>query len=92
LGSQTAVDWSTSFYQYTNRLAHLYFLRALNHIPAYLVFIYFINDLETGGPKSKEAWEASLKVLPTRLGLKEHRLSPYILECFEDLPSPKSSV
>jgi len=35
LGIIKEVDWSSKFYQYTNRLAHLCFLRSQN-IPAYL--------------------------------------------------------
>lgn len=31
LGSQTEVEWANRFYQYSNRLAHLYFLRELNN-------------------------------------------------------------
>jgi hypothetical protein len=33
LHSTTKHDWTSTFYQYTNRLAHLYLLRALNEIP-----------------------------------------------------------
>ncbi|GAH84900.1 unnamed protein product, partial [marine sediment metagenome] len=35
LNSSDEADWSRRFYQYTNRLAHLYFLRVLNKLPAY---------------------------------------------------------
>ena len=30
VNSKAPVDWSTNFYQYSNRLAHLYFLREMN--------------------------------------------------------------
>lgn len=46
------IDWSGPFYQYTNRLAHLYYLRVLNEIPAYLIFTYFIGDTSVDGPKN----------------------------------------
>src|SRR5687767_14622421 len=36
VGSRAEADWSTTYYQYTNRLAHLYLLRTLNRIPACL--------------------------------------------------------
>jgi hypothetical protein len=38
------IDWSGKFYQYTNRLAHLYFLRVKLKKPTFLVNIYFIGD------------------------------------------------
>ncbi len=34
VGSRADADWCTTYYQYTNRLAHLSFLRTLNRIPA----------------------------------------------------------
>ena len=37
-------DWTQCFYQYANRLAHLYLLRELNGIDAKLAFVYFVND------------------------------------------------
>ena len=62
LGVKSHLDWSTPFYQYTNRLAHLYFLRELNKLPAYLVFVYFINDPDMHGPSTKEEWQGALKL------------------------------
>ena len=44
LGVTSETDWSQCFYQYANRLAHLYLLRELNKINACLVFVYFLND------------------------------------------------
>jgi len=35
--------WDSPFYQYANRLAHLYFLRQLNGLDAYLLFLYFAD-------------------------------------------------
>jgi hypothetical protein len=41
-GSEGLVDWSKTFYQYANRLAHLHLLRSQNdNIRAHLVFVYF---------------------------------------------------
>jgi hypothetical protein len=37
------IDWKCGFYQYANRLAHLYFLEKMQK-EAYLVFLYFIGD------------------------------------------------
>jgi len=35
--------WHAPFYQHANRLAHLHYLRGLNGLDAYLVFIYFAD-------------------------------------------------
>jgi len=75
-------DWSGTFYQYTNRLAHLYYLRILNRIPAYLVYVYFIGDETVSGPKSIEEWKAAITVMKKHLGVEKHKLSKYIAEIF----------
>ena len=80
------LDWSSYFYQYTNRLAHLYYLRIKNNIPAFLVFVYFINDKTVEGPKTKEEWRGALKLLHGYLGLKKNnKLDDYILNVFIDV-------
>jgi len=79
------VDWSGTFYQYTNRLAHIYFLRKLNKLPAYLVFVYFIGDDSVSGPKSMEEWKAALTVMKSYLGLSTHKLAKYMAEVFVDV-------
>ncbi len=75
-------DWAGTFYQYTNRLAHLYYLRKLNRVPAYLVFVYFIGDESVSGPKTIEEWKAALIVMKKHLGTGKHKLSKYIAEIF----------
>jgi hypothetical protein len=79
------VDWSGTFYQYTNRLAHLYFLRALNKLSANLIFVYFIGDDSVSGPKSVEEWNAALILMKKYLGLSTHKLAKYIAEVFIDV-------
>ena len=78
-------DWSGTFYQYTNRLAHLYFLRTLNNLPAYLVFVYFTGDDSVSGPKSIKEWNAALMVMKRYLCASTHKLSKYIAEVFIDV-------
>lgn len=85
LNSGADVDWSHRFYQYTNRLAHLYFLRLLNKLPAYLVFVYFVNDIEQKGPTSVPEWEGALKLLHSYFGLGRHKLQNYICDIFIDV-------
>ena len=38
---KSEADWTQCFYEYANRLAHLYLLRELNGIDAKLAFVYF---------------------------------------------------
>jgi hypothetical protein len=73
-GSRSAADWSGRGYQYTNRLAHLYFLRNLNRIPAYLVFVHFLNATDMGGPTTVEEWAGAIRLLHAMLGIDERRL------------------
>jgi len=85
LNSNSEHDWTLTFYQYTNRLAHLYLLRALNKVPAYLVFVYFVNDKEMNGPKSIDEWNGALSLLTSYLGIGRHRLKKYIADIFIDV-------
>lgn len=85
LAPKSAVDWAHTFYQYANRLAFLYFLRRLNHVPAHLILVYFVNALDVKGPTSRAEWEAALTLMYAALGLpKRHRLSPFIHNVFVD--------
>jgi hypothetical protein len=85
LHSNSGHDWSSVFYQYTNRLAHLYLLRALNEVPAYLIFLYFVNDKEMNGPKSVDEWIGAISLLKSYLGVSWHRLDKYVAEIFIDV-------
>lgn len=80
------IDWSGTFYQYTNRIAHLYYLRVLNEINAFLVNIYFLNDDSVKGfAKSEEEWNAALTIVKSYLGIpKKHKLSKYMIDVFID--------
>lgn len=84
MGAESTCDWTGTFYQYANRLAHLYLLRELNEIPAWLVLVCFTNDREMGGPATSDEWDAAMQVLKGALGLRKHRLSRYVLEVFLD--------
>ena len=74
LSAETSSDWSRTFYQYANRLAHLYLLHRVNGIDAWLVFVYFVGDGDVGGPDSEAEWKAAIQVLHGALGLKDHPL------------------
>lgn len=84
--------WSLKYYQYTNRLAHLYFLRQ-EGIDAYLIFVYFIGDESVSGPKQESEWGPAIMEMKSVLGLpKIHKLSPYILDVFIDVHEITNSV
>ena len=77
------LDLTKGFYQYLNRLAHLYFLRTLSDVPAYLVFVYFVND-HTHIPATKDEWNGALQLMHAILGTHRHALSKYVIEVFID--------
>lgn len=71
-GSSGCADWSGTFYQYTNRLAHLYFFRKLYNIDAYLAFIYFTHAPDITQPPMEIEWRAALRVVRKYLGIRNH--------------------
>ena len=44
LKAKPRLEWTTGFYQYANRLAHLFFLREIAEVRAYLINICFLHD------------------------------------------------
>jgi hypothetical protein len=74
VGSRAAADWCEAYYQYTNRLAHLHYLRTLNRIPAFLIFVYFLNDSSMEGPATAEEWAGALRLAHAQLGVDRRRL------------------
>ncbi len=94
LHSSAEADWTRCFYQYTNRLAHLYLLRELNDPDAHLLYIDFIGDREVGGPSTRSEWESAILLLGSFLGHRatgpwKHPLSPFILRAFIDVKDPQ---
>lgn len=87
LAPRTTVSWSGTFYQYTNRIAHLYFLRTLNRANVRLVFLYFVGDADVDGPTSRSEWEGAIKVTEAYLGLRRHKLSRVVHHAFVDVGS-----
>jgi hypothetical protein len=85
LGSGSHVDWSSCFYQYTNRLAHLYLLRTLNDIEAWLINIYFVGDEDMDGPRSVEEWNGAIRLMKSHLGLGRHSLRNFDISLFFDV-------
>ena len=86
LSVSDSIDWTGTFYQYVNRIAHLYYLREKNQIKARLLFIYFINDVTVRGPKTKDEWLGAIQTMECYLGLaKKHKLRKYIYDIFIDV-------
>ena len=78
-------DWSSHFYQYTNRLAHLHFLRK-SGVDARLLLVGFIGDTDMGGPKTAAEWKTVYRVADHALGLSaRHPLSAFIHHIHPDV-------
>ena len=82
---KSETDWTSCFYQYANRLAHLYFLRELNGIDAALVFVYFTGDTTVPGVDTvtREGWEAAIRLATNHLGIRLS--SPWVRENVVDV-------
>ena len=85
LAPRAQVDWSGTFYQYANRVAHLHFLRVRNRVPAHLVFVYFLNASDVRGPSERAEWEGAIRLVEGYLGLGRHRLARYVHKVFVDV-------
>jgi hypothetical protein len=69
LGVEGDADWTGEFYQYANRLAHLYFFLQAG-IPAWLVNVYFLGDPHfSDSPATPKEWEGALAQLKAKLCL-----------------------
>jgi hypothetical protein len=67
LGVAAEADWVGNLYQSANRYAHLYFLRVIAGVDAFLTNVYFIND-----PHSRttmQDWTAAVREVKQQLGL-----------------------
>ena len=64
--------WESPFYQYANRLAHLYFAHQLNGLDAYLLFLYFADAPDVPRPPNPctvEQWQGAIRLTEKCLGL-----------------------
>ena len=78
-------DWSGTYYQYTNRLAHLYVLRELNGIPAHLLFVDFVNAADVDGPTSAAEWHEAIAACHRHLALPLDPPLPHVAHVFVDV-------
>lgn len=79
-GVPESADWLGSLYQFANRLAHVYFLRELNGIPAWLANLCIIDD-PTWKATSRDAWTAHMPTMRERLGFGDRRI-PWVRDVF----------
>lgn len=68
LGVDASSDWFTRYYQTANRLAHLYFLREIAKVPAWLANVYFVEDI-SHKPTTRAAWDKEIGEVEKHLGL-----------------------
>jgi len=73
-------EWSGRLYQYANRLAHVFFLREVCHVQAWLVNLLFTDD-PTTKPTKKEEWVMALPAIKVDLGFGAP-LIPWVLDVF----------
>ena len=86
LGAATSgADWTSRYYQYANRLAHLYLLRELNDLDAFLVIVHFLSP-STPTPFPPDEWEDAMSELRACLGLpaESEWLSANVRDVFID--------
>jgi hypothetical protein len=78
---EPSIDWKCGFYQYANRLAHLYFLKEKAHKEVYLVFLYFVED-STYISTSINAWKSALELQKKLMGLSARSLAGNVIDLF----------
>ena len=78
LAISPGTDWTRIFFQYANRLAHLWFLHR-HGVAADLVFVSFVGDAGMRGPDRPEVWQAAFAAADYALGLPRiHALSRHV--------------
>jgi hypothetical protein len=84
-----AARWESPFYQYANRLAHLYFLRAKNNVDAYLLFLYFADVPE---PCTTDQWQGAIRLTRKCLGLGASACQQRVAEVIVSVPDMLSNA
>lgn len=83
LGVRPEADWMGDYYQYANRLAHLYLLYVICSVPTWLVFIYFAGGEGVSSPRSVKEWRERISQIQKALGLpKDHQLAQRTVNIF----------
>ena len=79
LGVADACDWTGDYYQFANRLTHLFFLREVVSTPAWLVSLCFVDDIH--GPTSLDEWQAGLLNAKASMGISSRSI-PFYADVF----------
>lgn len=80
LGVDKRSDWFSQYYQSANRLAHLYFLREIAKVPAWLANLYFVDDASHISTTRVE-WDKKIAEVEECLRLRRPP-SPYVGNVF----------
>lgn len=86
------VDWSSTFYQYTNRLAFQFLLRELNNLDSMLIFLCFTNADDVCGPKFDTEWRSNTRFIHAQLGLPEDLSKFGIFHIYFDVSKIKQLI
>jgi hypothetical protein len=78
--------WIQPFYQYANRLAHLYYLRELLGAEAYLLFVCVTDAPDVPLPASAAEWRGAIAAIECALGLGVHPFKGRIGHLFWQAP------
>lgn len=70
--------WIRPFYQYANRLAHLYYLRQLVGADAYLLFVCLTDAPDVLAPASAAEWRGAIAAIDCALGIGSHPFRNHI--------------
>lgn len=85
VSADDAEQWHRKFYQYTNRLAHLAWLRRQG-VDAWLVLVGFCGDADMPGDTTPAAWQAAYRIADFALGIpKRHHLQRNIIHVFPEV-------
>lgn len=84
-----APSWSTAHYQVCNRLAHLYLMNEVLHVPTWLVWLFIENDPDWKDGTSSDGWHSYIQSIYTEIGLpSKHPLEEKIVfVCLPPFPS-----
>jgi hypothetical protein len=78
-------DWTGAWYQYANRLAHLWWLRRQG-VEAALLFVSFTHDPTLGAPATRADWHAAFARADAALGLPAgHALAAHVHHVYPDV-------
>ena len=82
---QAKADWSSTYYQYANRLAFQYFLSEVNDLQSRLVFLYFCNADDVKGPNLEAEWRGVTCQIHDKLGLPADLTSRGVFHAYLDV-------